>query len=280
MASLNVSFIQKFHQYIYPIVSLLVWSFTGPIVVFQAPTSSVGYLSLSETRSICSPLEEEEEEEGVEEGRRWRERGEVEGKRRERGEERIKSKARFRHHSTYVSCIYSSMYSGFIRLTATIHYKTPHKSGNNHSYILSREKNGPSSPLNTLDWDSLGLFPDPPKKLLDATIPLTPLQWGVRHRLNATDLEAAISVKLEVCFVTWQRCAGIRIERCAPNRVMDPLVLSSNSHSPDENGQDKYRFQVELEFVQCLANPKYLNCNGLLASCLIRAAMTLCCVQF
>jgi len=24
---------------------------------------------------------------------------------------------------------------------------------------------------------------------------------------------------------------------------------------------EKYRFQVELEFVQCLANPQYLNCT-------------------
>lgn len=24
---------------------------------------------------------------------------------------------------------------------------------------------------------------------------------------------------------------------------------------------EKYRFQVELEFVQCLANPQYLNCK-------------------
>ena len=25
--------------------------------------------------------------------------------------------------------------------------------------------------------------------------------------------------------------------------------------------EEKIRFQVELEFVQCLANPKYLNCK-------------------
>ena len=27
--------------------------------------------------------------------------------------------------------------------------------------------------------------------------------------------------------------------------------------------QTKMRFLVELEFVQCLANPHYLNCNGI-----------------
>ena len=26
---------------------------------------------------------------------------------------------------------------------------------------------------------------------------------------------------------------------------------------------DKYRFEVELEFVQCLGNPSYLNCERL-----------------
>ena len=28
-----------------------------------------------------------------------------------------------------------------------------------------------------------------------------------------------------------------------------------------EGNPEKYRFQVELEFVQCLANPNYLNCK-------------------
>ena len=28
-----------------------------------------------------------------------------------------------------------------------------------------------------------------------------------------------------------------------------------------EGDPEKYRFQVELEFVQCLANPNYLNCK-------------------
>jgi hypothetical protein len=30
---------------------------------------------------------------------------------------------------------------------------------------------------------------------------------------------------------------------------------------PETEDQQKLRFQVELEFVQCLANPNYLNCN-------------------
>lgn len=30
---------------------------------------------------------------------------------------------------------------------------------------------------------------------------------------------------------------------------------------PETDDQQKLRFQVELEFVQCLANPNYLNCK-------------------
>lgn len=29
---------------------------------------------------------------------------------------------------------------------------------------------------------------------------------------------------------------------------------------PETDDQQRLRFQVELEFVQCLANPNYLNC--------------------
>ena len=38
----------------------------------------------------------------------------------------------------------------------------------------------------------------------------------------------------------------------------------------DGEEADKYRFQVELEFVQCLANPQYLNCKyiGVLCECI------------
>ena len=28
-----------------------------------------------------------------------------------------------------------------------------------------------------------------------------------------------------------------------------------------QHNPEKYRFEVELEFVQCLANPSYLNCK-------------------
>jgi mediator of RNA polymerase II transcription subunit 31 len=34
------------------------------------------------------------------------------------------------------------------------------------------------------------------------------------------------------------------------------------SGGPETEDQQKLRFQVELEFVQCLANPNYLNCNA------------------
>ena len=30
---------------------------------------------------------------------------------------------------------------------------------------------------------------------------------------------------------------------------------------PETDDQQRMRFQVELEFVQCLANPNYLNCK-------------------
>lgn len=30
---------------------------------------------------------------------------------------------------------------------------------------------------------------------------------------------------------------------------------------PESEDQTRLRFQVELEFVQCLANPNYLNCK-------------------
>lgn len=32
--------------------------------------------------------------------------------------------------------------------------------------------------------------------------------------------------------------------------------------APETDDQQRLRFQVELEFVQCLANPNYLNCKG------------------
>ena len=31
--------------------------------------------------------------------------------------------------------------------------------------------------------------------------------------------------------------------------------------APETDDQQRIRFQVELEFVQCLANPNYLNCK-------------------
>ena len=41
--------------------------------------------------------------------------------------------------------------------------------------------------------------------------------------------------------------------------------MSKSTKETEE--QQRLRFQIELEFVQCLANPNYLNC-GLLSSCL------------
>lgn len=33
------------------------------------------------------------------------------------------------------------------------------------------------------------------------------------------------------------------------------------SGMPETEDQQKLRFQIELEFVQCLGNPNYLNCT-------------------
>lgn len=41
------------------------------------------------------------------------------------------------------------------------------------------------------------------------------------------------------------------------------LYLFSDIEAQED--QEKYRFQVELEFVQCLANPQYLNCKFLIS---------------
>lgn len=50
----------------------------------------------------------------------------------------------------------------------------------------------------------------------------------------------------------------------AVGKLMSPpkwfLPFFSN-FATGEQDPEKYRFQVELEFVQCLANPQYLNCN-------------------
>ncbi len=34
-------------------------------------------------------------------------------------------------------------------------------------------------------------------------------------------------------------------------------------HAEAQQDPEKYRFEVELEFVQCLANPHYINCESL-----------------
>ena len=45
------------------------------------------------------------------------------------------------------------------------------------------------------------------------------------------------------------------------------LPITLNKHifaftgGPETEEQTRLRFQVELEFVQCLANPNYLNCK-------------------
>lgn len=36
--------------------------------------------------------------------------------------------------------------------------------------------------------------------------------------------------------------------------------------APETDDQQRLRFQVELEFVQCLANPNYLNCEQMILS--------------
>jgi len=40
---------------------------------------------------------------------------------------------------------------------------------------------------------------------------------------------------------------------------------------------EKLRFQMELEFVQCLANPSYLNCASFLLTPSYRASRSMCC---
>ena len=34
------------------------------------------------------------------------------------------------------------------------------------------------------------------------------------------------------------------------------------SVSEAQENPEKFRFEIELEFVQCLGNPSYLNCEG------------------
>ncbi len=43
--------------------------------------------------------------------------------------------------------------------------------------------------------------------------------------------------------------------------VLNTCLIPS-SHTEAQEDPEKYRFQVELEFVQCLANPHYLNCKS------------------
>lgn len=39
------------------------------------------------------------------------------------------------------------------------------------------------------------------------------------------------------------------------------LAFKQFPGGPETDDQQRLRFQVELEFVQCLANPNYLNCK-------------------
>lgn len=39
------------------------------------------------------------------------------------------------------------------------------------------------------------------------------------------------------------------------------LEISFVLGAPETDDQQRLRFQIELEFVQCLANPNYLNCK-------------------
>jgi len=47
--------------------------------------------------------------------------------------------------------------------------------------------------------------------------------------------------------------------------VLLPITLNKHifafTGGPETEEQTRLRFQVELEFVQCLANPNYLNCK-------------------
>lgn len=52
--------------------------------------------------------------------------------------------------------------------------------------------------------------------------------------------------------------------RCVLPKLHTRLALPSGDSCLSLEAQEdpeKYRFQVELEFVQCLANPQYLNCK-------------------
>ncbi|XP_064387088.1 mediator of RNA polymerase II transcription subunit 31-like [Halichondria panicea] len=41
--------------------------------------------------------------------------------------------------------------------------------------------------------------------------------------------------------------------------ILHPLIRQLNLPTDAQHNPEKYRFEVELEFVQCLANPSYLN---------------------
>jgi len=43
--------------------------------------------------------------------------------------------------------------------------------------------------------------------------------------------------------------------------LFNKLNIYSVTGGPETEEQTRLRFQVELEFVQCLANPNYLNCK-------------------
>ena len=62
-----------------------------------------------------------------------------------------------------------------------------------------------------------------------------------------------ISVKSSVLVLA--SIDSIYIQHQSFNIVNDHLFLSSDAE------EQKHRFQVELEFVQCLGNPNYLNCK-------------------
>lgn len=44
-----------------------------------------------------------------------------------------------------------------------------------------------------------------------------------------------------------------------------PAMCDSQLMSIESQEEEQTRFQVELEFVQCLANPRYLHCLSLLS---------------
>jgi hypothetical protein len=60
--------------------------------------------------------------------------------------------------------------------------------------------------------------------------------------------------------LAWCAIAARRLHLCSMAQDPEAKMASlENTLLVDYGVSDKYRFELELEFVQCLANPEYLN---------------------